>query len=140
VRYKYEGKVEYSQQKLMLLMVTIVLAMLSCFWVFYQIVTSSSTNQLWIPFTVLLLGGNLYLDLHLSEKVSSAELNHTGLIVIKGHLYGLIQVKKHYTPNMEVIQQFLKEAQESETFSFLALDKQVNASIVFYNNNQARSY
>jgi uncharacterized membrane protein YfcA len=83
VRYKYLGKVQYNQQKLLVLAITAFLGVLACAWVFYRI-TMNDTKDIWMPFVVLLVGGNLYLDLHLSERVSYAKLTNKGFIVEKG--------------------------------------------------------
>lgn len=130
----YRGVVEYTQQKIMLLLVTILLCTVACILAFFFSLS-------WrIPFEILGVCILYYASLLLSEKKSKAFLSEIEFKVSKGYFFGIIVVNKCYQMEQQYeLKEFLEfiERRDIKTFGIPSIDELTRAKITFIREDTA---
>lgn len=124
----YRGVVEYSHQKIMLLLVTVLLCTITCILAFFF-------SFPWrIPVEILFVCLLYYGSLVLSERKSKAFLSATEFRISKGYFFGFVVVNKNYLLEDEYdIKEFLEfiDRRGIETFGIPSIDELTNSKITF---------
>ncbi|MCC0567419.1 hypothetical protein M4D57_23765 [Brevibacillus borstelensis] len=130
----YRGVVEYTQQKIMLLLVTILLCTVACILAFFFSLS-------WrIPLEILGVCILYYASLLLSEKKSKAFLSEIEFKVSKGYFFGIIVVNKCYQMEQQYeLKEFLEfiERRDIKTFGIPSIDELTNTKITFIREETA---
>lgn len=130
----YRGVVEYTQQKIMLLLVTILLCTVACILAFFFSLS-------WrIPVEILGVCILYYASMLLSEKKSKASLSAIEFKVSKGYFFGIIVVNKTYQIEQQYqLKEFLEfiERRDIKTFGIPSIDELTNTKITFIREDTA---
>ncbi|MDR7314889.1 hypothetical protein [Brevibacillus nitrificans] len=131
----YRGVVEYAQQKIMLLLVTILLCTVACILAFFF-------SFPWrVPVEILCVCLLYYGSLLLSEKKSKAFLSEIEFKVSKGYFFGIIVVNKSYQMEQQYeLKEFLEfiERRGIKTFGIPSIDELTNTKITFIREDTAQ--
>ncbi|MED3501545.1 hypothetical protein [Brevibacillus agri] len=130
----YRGVVEYAQQKIMLLLVTILLCTVACILAFFFSLS-------WrMPVEILCVCLLYYASLLLSERKSKAFLTAIEFNVSKGYFFGIIVVNKSYQMEQQYeLKEFLEfiERRNIKTFGIPSIDELTNTKITFVREDTA---
>lgn len=124
----YRGIVEYSLQKMILLIVAIFLCTIACILVFYF------SFPLDIPIAILLFFVLCYVSLVLSERRSKAFLSAAEFKISKGYFFGIAVLNKSYLiKEQDEIKEFLEflDNQDIQLFGIPLIDELTNTKITF---------
>ncbi|WP_040950204.1 hypothetical protein [Gorillibacterium massiliense] len=127
----YYGTVSLTKQKLYLLIASnIVLTAISIMFFL--------GNFSWSLLIVLLvLTSLLFIELHFSERKSSASISSTEFHFNRAYLFGFLAINRVYRfTHTHIIQECIDEIESTgaATFSSDTLDEATHATIVFYRN------
>ncbi|WP_026678732.1 hypothetical protein [Fictibacillus gelatini] len=130
----YRGVVEYSHQKIMLLLVTVLLCTITCILAFFF-------SFPWrFPVEILFVCLLYYGSLVLSERKSKAFLSATEFRISKGYFFGFVVVNKSYRLKDENdIKEFLEfiDRRGFGSFGIPSLDELTNTKITFVREDTA---